>query len=255
MRIAVCVKHAIDETELRLDSSGKPQLVGAVRKMSTFDKSAVEEGLRLKAANQGEVVIFTVGTPESKKTLKEALAMGGDKGIIVTADPLAIDTFRTAEMIAAAIKRSGPFDIVVCSEGSSDTYSGLVPPMIGEILGLPYVGYARKIQANGSSVRVDRSLEDSIETVEVPLPLVVSVLSEISEPRYLTLFQIMQASKKPMEELNGDQLVPLGSCKQTTVVSMSAQPSIRKHVMFEGTPDEAAAKLVDALMKEGVLKK
>ena len=255
MKIAVCVKNAVDETELKIDSGGKPVLTGAVTRISAFDKNAVEEGLRLKAAHQGDVAVFTVGPPDSKKTMKEALAMGVDKGVLVNGDPTTIDTMRTAGMLSAAIKKSGPFDVVLCSEGSSDTYSGQVPPMLGEMMGAAFVSYARKIEVNGQTARVERSLEDSVEVVETPLPLVASVVSEINEPRYPTLIQIMQAGKKPIEELNGDQLSPAGGYKQALTATMSAQQSARKHVMIEGSPDEAAAKLVDALTKEGVLSK
>jgi len=253
VRLAVCVKHAIDETELRIDSSGKPQVDGAVGMMSTFDKNAVEEALRLRSAISGEVVAITVGGPEARKTLKEALAMGADRGVIVSADILAIDTLRTAELLAAAITKTGPCDVVICSEGSSDTYDGQVPPMLAELLGLPYAGYARKIEVDGGSAKVERSLEDTIEVVETTLPFVASVVSEINEPRYPTLIQIMQSSKKPIEEMNGDQLVQQGTRKQSSVVSMAAQSSSRRHVMIEGSPDEAAARLVEALVKDGVL--
>ena len=255
MKIAVCVKHAIDEAELKVDSGGKPVLAGAASRMSAFDKNAVEEGLRLKAAHQGEVVIFTVGPPDSKKTMKEALAMGADRGVLVAADPTAIDTMRTAAMLSAAMKKSGPFDVILCSEGSSDAYSGQVPPMLGEMMGTAFVSYARKVEVNGQTARVERSLEDSVEVVEAPLPFAASVVSEINEPRYPTLIQIMQAGKKPVEELNGDQLSPAGAYRQASTVSMSAQQSARKRVIIEGSPDEAAAKLVDALTKEGVLSK
>jgi len=253
MRIAVCVKHAVDETELRVDAGGNPQLKGAATKMSTFDKNAVEEALRLKAAHSGEVVVVTVGTPEAKKTMKEALAMGADRGVLVSADPMAMDTRRTAELLAAALKRGGPYDVVICSEGSSDMYSGLVPPMLGELLGLPYVGYARKIEASAQSAKVERALEDSVEVVEAPLPLVVSVVSEINEPRYPTLIQIMQAGKKPMEELTPEGLMPGLAPSPSLVKNMKAQAMARKRVVFEGAPDETAKKLVDALAAEGVL--
>ena len=255
MKIAVCVKHAVDETELKIDPGGKPVLAGAVSRMSTFDKNAVEEGLRLKAAHQGEVTVFTVGPVESKKTMKEALAMGADRGVLVTADTAAVDTMRTAGLLAAALKKAGPFDLVLCSEGSSDTYSGQVPPMLAELLGAAFVGYARKLEIDGQAARAERSLEDSVEKVEAPFPLVASVVSEINEPRYPTLIQIMQAGKKPLEELNGDQLLSPPGHRQATVVSMAAQQSARKRLIIEGSPDEAAARLVDALTKEGVLAK
>jgi len=253
MKIAVCVKHAVDETELKVDSGGNPQLKGASTKMSTFDKNAVEEALRLKAAHQGEVVVVTIGTPEAKKTMKEALAMGADRGMLVSADPLAMDTRRTSELLAAALRRGGPYDMILCSEGSSDMYSGLVPPMLGELLDLPYVGYARKIDVSGQLAKVERALEDSVEVVEAPLPLVVSVVSEINEPRYPTLIQIMQAGKKPMEDLTPEALLPGATPPVPLVREMKAQAMARKRVLYEGLPEETAKKLVDALAAEGVL--
>jgi electron transfer flavoprotein beta subunit len=255
VKVAVCVKHAVDETELKIDSAGRPLLSGAASKMSTFDKNAVEEALRLRTSNQGEVVAFTVGNQDAKKTLKEALAMGADRGVLVSDAPSSFDSLRTAEVLAAAVRKEGPFDVVVCSEGSSDTYTGQVPPMLGELLGFPYIGYARKLEVAGSVVKADRSLEDSVETVEAPVPCVVSVVSEINEPRYPTLIQIMQASKKPLEELSGEQLAPQEKRQAPSILSVSAQPSNRKRVIFEGGVDEAATKLVDALLKEGVLTK
>ncbi len=252
MKIVVCVKHAIDETELRLDSSGKPVLEGAPTKMSTFDKNALEEAIRMRSAIDGEITIIIVGPADAKKTMKEGLAMGADKGILVTADPRDLDSFGIAGLLAAAIRKTGPFDIIICSEGSSDVYTGQVPPMLGEMLGLPYVGYARKIEVTGKTVNVERSLEDSVEAVEAPTPLVVSVVSEINEPRYPTLIQIMQASKKPTEEWPAAQLVPQHAAL-VQVLGMDATQVERKRVIFEGTAEEAAAKLVSALTADGVI--
>lgn len=255
MRFAVCVKHAVDESELKIDSSGKPQLEGAQAKMGTFDKNAVEEVLRLRTALGGEVVAITVGKAEARKSLKEALAMGADKGVHVLSDPGALDPSRTSELLAAAIAKTGPFDLVICSEGSSDTYTGLVPPMVAERLGIPYIGYVRKLEVAGQAVKAERSLEESLESVESSLPSVVSVVSEINEPRYPTLIQIMQASKKPVEELTRQQLGVGEAQASVRIVSMTAQAMNRKHVVFEGSPDEAASKLVDAFASEGVIPK
>ncbi len=255
MRIAVCVKHAVDETELRVNSSGRPLIEGAAAKMSTFDKNAVEEALRLRTALAGEVVAYTVGSGEARKTLKEALAMGADRGVIVSADISTMDTLRTAELLSAALTMGGPFDVIICSEGSSDTYTGQVPPMLAEVLGLPYVGYARVIEVTGKVAKVERSLEDSVEVLEVPVPFLVSVVSEINEPRYPTLIQIMQASKKPVDEINEDVLLRPSAPLSVHVISMAAQKSVRKHILIEGGAEDAAAKLIDALEEEGVLSK
>lgn len=254
MRVAVCVKHAVDETELRMGPDGSPLLAGAAAKISTFDKNAVEEALRVKGSGGGEVVAFSVGPADAKKSLKEALAMGADKGVLVVCDPAGLDSLGTSRLLAAAIARSGPFDAVLCSEGSSDVYTGLVPPMLGEVMGLPYVGYVRKLEVTDGGARAERSLEDSIESVEVSSPFVASVVSEINEPRYPTLIQIMQASKKPVEELTPGQLAPGAQTSRVSVASMTAAQSRRNLSLVEGTPDEAAAKLVGLLSKAGVLR-
>ena len=256
MRVAVCVKHAVDETELRIDQSGTPLVEGSPSKMSSFDKSAVEEAVRMRAARGGEVTIFTVGSPDAKRTIKEALAMGADKGVHILAELGTVDTLGTARLLAAAIKMAGGFDMVLCAEGSSDTYTGQVPPMLAELLALPFVGYARKIEFKDHVVDIEQSLEESVTSVECALPLVVSVVSEINEPRYPTLIQIMQASKKPLMDVPRDTLGPAGfSGGNVGVVSMSGKPMNRKHIMIEGTPDEAAKKLLDALASEGVIPK
>ncbi len=254
MRIAVCVKHAIDETELKTGPGGRPVLEGAACKVSVFDKNAVEEALRMRSAQGGEVVAFTIGSEDARKSLKEALAMGADRGVLVVGAQASLDTGRTARTIAAAVKKEGAFDVVLCSEGSSDTYSGQVPPMLAEALGTAYVGYARKIQLEGGKAKVERLLEDSVEEVEAPMPVVVSVVSEINEPRYPTLIQIMQASKKPVQEIPESQLAVDPGSSPVAVLGMSVQTSSRKRVIIEGGPEDAAAKLIQELEKEGVLR-
>jgi electron transfer flavoprotein beta subunit len=253
MRIAVCVKQAVDETELKVSPDGTPLIAGAATKVSTFDKNAVEEALRLKSAGAGEVVVFTVGPPDARKAMKEALAMGADKGFHVVADAEKLDSMLVSQLLAKAIQRCGPFDATLCSEGSSDTYCGQVPPMLAENLGQPYAGYARKVELAGKAAKVERALEDRVEVVECPLPFVASVVSEINEPRYPTLIQIMQASKKPVEEATPQSLGLSDQQATVKVESMSAQQMNRKRVLIEGTPEEEAAKLVEALAKEGVI--
>jgi electron transfer flavoprotein beta subunit len=248
------VKHAVDESELRADADGRPVLQGAAAKVSTFDKNAVEEALRIKAKAGGEVVIFTLGTADAKKTIKETLAMGADRAVHVVDDASGHDSLTTSYLLSKALSKAGPFDLVLCAEGSSDTYECQVPPMLAEWLSFPYAGYASKITIEGAGARVEQSLEDSIQTLEVKLPFVASVVSEINEPRYPTLIQIMQASKKPMTEMTLAQLreadAPAAGAKtlDTRVQSMN-----RKKVVIEGSPEEAAKKLLDSLRAEGVI--
>jgi electron transfer flavoprotein beta subunit len=202
------------------------------------------------------VAVFTVGPADAKRSIKEALAMGADRAVHVLAELGTLDSFGTARVLAGAITRAGGFDIVLCAEGSSDTYTGQVPPMLGELLSFPYVGYARKIEIAGQVATVEQSLEESVRTFQCPLPFVASVVSEINEPRYPTLIQIMQASKKPLEEVALSALGPAGlSGGNVAVLSMSGKTMSRKRTMIEGAPDEAAKKLIEALASEGVIPK
>jgi electron transfer flavoprotein beta subunit len=127
--------------------------------------------------------------------------------------------------------------------------------MLAERLGFPYAGYARKIEVQGATSKVERALEESVEVVECPLPFVASVVSEINEPRYPTLIQIMQASKKPVEEINAQQLGVSVQQGMVSVDSMTVQPMNRKRVVIEGTAEESASKLIEALASEGVIQR
>ena len=250
------MKQAIDEAELKIDSMGKPDLSGAPSKMSTFDKNAVEESVRLKESMGGTVTVLTVGGSGAKKTVKEALAMGGDRGYLVLAEPDTNDGLTTAYLLARAIEKFGPFDLVLCAEGSSDVYTGQVGPMLSEWLTLPFLGYVRKVVASGGGIRCEQVLEDRIRILEARMPAVVSVVSEINEPRYPTLIQIMQASKKPIEEIAA-RLLTDGRAPQPSVVTvgMTAYALERRRIIFEGGPEETSKKLVEALVSEGLIKR
>jgi electron transfer flavoprotein beta subunit len=126
--------------------------------------------------------------------------------------------------------------------------------MTAEWLELPFLGYARKLDVGDGSVRCELALEEQEEVAEATLPAVVSVVSEINEPRYPTLLQIMQASKKPMEEvaldsLKDERVPPV----RVTVTDVQAQALSRKRVVFEGSPEESSKKLVDALRRDGTI--
>lgn len=255
MNILVCVKHAIDESELKADDSGRPRFQNAQMKMSTFDRNAVEETVRIKEAKGGSTAVITLGVAEARKTLREALAMGVDKGYIIIANPDEHDALTTSYLLAKAVAKIGGFDLVLCAEGASDTYHGQVGTMIAEFAKIPHLAYARKLQVDGGAVVCEEAYEDRIEVVKARLPAVVSVVSEINEARYPTLLQIMQASKKPIEEFTPDSLAGPDTPKRSVdVVEVKGQTMTRKGVIFDGTPEESATKLVDALKKEGVIR-
>lgn len=253
MNIAVCVKHAVDEGELRADPTGRPLLQGTPSKMSTFDRNAVEAAVRVREAMGGSVTVFCLGSQDWKKSTKEALAMGCDKAVVISSGS-ELDALGTSYYLSRALQRGGPFDLIFFAEGASDTYQGLVGPMAAEWLNLPFIGYAKSVEVADGLVKTESALDDKTEAAESALPAVISVVSEVNTPRYPTLLQIMQASKKPMEELTTDSLkderAPQNGAK---VIDVRVQPVNRKKVVFEGQAEEVAQKLVDALRKEGVI--
>ncbi len=253
MNIAVLVKSAVDEAELRADPSGHPVLKGAATKMSNFDRVGVEEAVRQKEKQGGVVTVFSLGGVESKKTIKEAMAMGGDKAVLVLTEAMP-DTLGTAYSLAKSIQRTGAIDLVLCSEGSSDTYQGQVGAMVAEFLGFPFLMDAKKVEPGEGKVRCELRFEGGVRVVEAKLPAVVSLVSEANQPRYPTLLQVMAASKKPIEEIQLQSLKgPDYPETGMEVLDVTVQAVNRKRVMFEGSPEEAAKKLVDALKQEAAL--
>ena len=255
MNIVVLVKSAVDEAELKADQSGHPVLKGASMKMSAFDMNGVEEAVKLKEQNGGTVIVLTLGGAEAKKAIKEAMAMGGTKAVHILAEAAdAPDSLGTAYCLAQAIKRIGPVDLVVSSEGASDTYQGEVGAMVAEFLELPFIAYAKKVETDGVKVRCEQGIRGTVRVLEASLPAVVSVVSEANVPRYPTLLQVMVAGKKAIED------IPIASLKGsdcpdtgTVVVDVTVQSASRKGIIFDGTPDEAARRLAGALKQEGVL--
>jgi electron transfer flavoprotein beta subunit len=256
MNIVVLVKSAVDEAELRADNAGRPVLKGAATKLSDFDRIGVEEALRQRDKHEGMITFVTLGGMESKKAIKEAMAMGGDKAILVLSDGLpAPDTLATAYCLAKAIKnRIGDFDLVVCSEGASDTYQAQVGAMLAEFMEVPFLAYARNLELEGGKIKCEQVFDGVTLLSEAALPAVVSMVNGSNQPRYPTLLQVMAAAKKPIEE------IPLSSLQGNDypetgmkVLDAVMQTADRKRVTFEGLPDEAARKLIHALKQEGVL--
>jgi len=255
MNVVVLVKSAVDEAELRADPSGQPVLKGAATKMSNFDMNGVEEAVRQKEKHGGTVIVVTLGGADSKKAVKEALAMGATQAVHILAEPdAAPDSLGTAYCLAKAIQRIEGVDLVVCSEGASDTYQGQVGAMVAEFLDMPFLAFAKEVDIDGRKIRCEQAFDKGVKVLEANLPAVVSVVSEANQPRYPTLLQVMVAGKKAIEDL------PLSSLKGadypetgTKVIDLTLQAANRKRVLLDGPPDEAARKLVEALRQEGVL--
>jgi electron transfer flavoprotein beta subunit len=261
VRILVCVKQAVDVSQLKVDSATRRLItVDAPKKISDFDKNALEEAIRLKEKHGGEVLTVTVGPEEAKTTLREALAMGADKAYLI-ADPIFqnSDTLATSYILAEAIKKIEGFDLILCGEASIDSFSAQVGPRLAERLGIPLITYARKISLEGDEVTAERGLEDRSETVKAKTPALITVTKEINEPRIPSLMAIMKASKKEIviwkaADLNieSGKVGEKGSAVQ--VLDVLAPKMERKKIVIKGeNAAEVAEKLTKALIEEGVV--
>ncbi|MCX6408838.1 MAG: electron transfer flavoprotein subunit beta/FixA family protein [Thermoleophilia bacterium] len=202
MKIAVCVKEVPDTTaEKRIDpSTFRLVRTEGDRMLNEFDKYAVEEAIRLKEAGTAdEVILVSLGPEKAVESLRQALAMGADRLVLVS-DPAAAgsDYLGTARALAKAIDETGA-ELVLLGAEATDARSGVLTATLGEISGRTWVTSANSIAVNGSSITIERQSDDGVATVEAPLPAVVSVTKAINEPRYPSLKGIMGAKKKPQE--------------------------------------------------------
>jgi len=165
------------------------------------DECGVEEGLQLKEAHGGEVVLVSMGPERAKDAIRKGLSMGADRGVLVSDAGLAgADALLTARVLAAAIKREEP-DLVICATESYDGSTGMVPPMLAELLGFPQLTFAKKVEVDGATVKIHRQTADGYQIVEAPSPALITVTAAIAEPRYASLKGIMAARSKEIKQV------------------------------------------------------
>jgi len=207
MRIAVCVKQIPDPAtpyKLAPDTHRVERPNDQV--LDDTDRFGVEVGLRLAEGDDGSVTLFSMSPSGSLQGIRQALAMGADKAVIIDDATLAgSDALTTARILAAAIDREG-FDLVVAGTESTDGYTGVVPQQIAELLDLPSLTFARKVDVADGVVRIEQQTSDGYDVVEAPLPALLSVTSGVVEPRYPTFKGIMGAKKKPIDVLTAEDL-------------------------------------------------
>jgi electron transfer flavoprotein beta subunit len=254
MNIVVCVKQTVDLQQVRIrKETRQPVLENIPLTLGAIDKNALEEAVRIKDKNGGKVFAVSVGPETLEETIKEALAMGADEAVLVTAPELGrAESAKAALMLARAIKQVEGYDLILLGEGSADNYSGQVGPRLAEILDLPQVTYVRSLEVNGRKVKAVRSLEDVLEEVEVEMSALISVVSEINEPRIPAVTQILRAGRKPRKILNpADLSVQPAGGHWVETLSNLAPVQERKGILFkEGLKDLPG--FVQALKEEGV---
>ncbi|HEY2943045.1 MAG TPA: electron transfer flavoprotein subunit beta/FixA family protein [Vicinamibacteria bacterium] len=254
MKIAVCVKQVPDtETRIRIAPDGKGILEGDVNWIvSPYDEFAIEEALKIKEAKGGEVVLVSLGPDRVQSALRSGLAMGADSALHLK-DPLfdQTDTLGTAWALATALKPLGA-DLILMGQQGVGGDNAQVPGLVAEILDLPQVTMAVKIELQDGKATVEREIEGAHETWDVTLPAVVSAQKGLNEPRYASLKGIMAAKKKLIETkgsadlgLTAEQLAP-----KTKVGALELPPSRSAVKMIEGDADTQVKELLRLLHEE-----
>lgn len=261
VRVIVCVKQAVDVSKVKVDAITRRLIVAdAPRKISDFDKNALEEAVRIKEKLGGEVLAVTVGPEGARILLREALAMGADKAYLIS-DPAfeGSDTLATSYILAEAIRKIGQFDLIICGEASIDSFSAQIGPRLAEALGIPLITYVKRLNVEGDAVIAERSLEDCFETVRAKIPALITVTKEINEPRIPSFTAIMKASKKEIVTwkatdlgVSAEKVGEAGSAVR--VLEVLAPKVERKRIVVKGeTVTEIAEKLAKTLIQEGVV--
>ncbi len=240
MKIVVTVKQVPDpNSPLTLEADNTLSREKEVV-LDPGDECGVEEGLQLKEAHGGEVILVSMGPERAKDAIRKGLSMGADRGVLITDPKLAgADALLTARALAAAIKAENA-DLVICSTESYDGSTGMVPPILAELLGVPQLTFAKKVEINGSNVKIHRQTADGYQVVEAATPALITVTAGIAEPRYASLKGIMAARSKEIKQIGlGDLGIEAGEPAET--IEGFADAETRKSgvvIEFDGTAIE-----------------
>ena len=260
MNIIVCLKQVPDtESQIKIRSDGVSIATDDVKwVMNPYDEFGVEEALRLKEKRGGEVTVVALGPKRVTESIRTALAMGADKGILVSDEPLeGSDALGTAKAIAAAIKDL-EFDIVFTGQRGVDDDQGLVGAAIAELLGIPQLSLIVKLEVaeDGKTVKVNRPIEGEALVIESSLPALITAQKGLNEPRYASLPGIMKAKKKPLEEKSlgdlGLDAAEFGvGARKLKILELIPPPARKAGIIVPGdTPQDKAAALAKLLHDE-----
>lgn len=252
MRIVVCAKQIPDPaTPYKLEADTHWLVRPAEQVLDDTDRYGVEMGLQLAQNSDGEVTIVSMGPAGSMQGLRQALAMGAEKAVIIDDPTLrGSDALATARVLAAAIAREG-FDLVIAGTESTDGYSGVVPQMVAEILDVPALTYATEVKAAEGKITIHRQTSTGYEVVEASLPALVTVTAGVVEPRYPTFKGIMEAKKKPVDNLAlADLSVEATTGQKVTSISDAPARSGGAKIEDDGAAHE---KIIELLAQKKVI--
>lgn len=264
LSLVVLIKQVPDMEKVKFDAEkGKIDRRSAKAEVNPFDLNALESALRIKEELGGKITTISMGPPQAESALRDALAMGADRAILLTDKKFAgADTLATSYSLASAIKKVGNFDLILCGEKTVDGDTGQVGPEVAQHLGIPHISYVSEINdVSKEKILVISDMLGHYYLMESRLPALIAVTKDINVPRLPTLRDKLKARKAMVERWTAEDLADVadisrfGFSGSSTIVSRIVVPSEtgRKGKIFRGEPREAAKKLIEALEKEGVL--
>ena len=242
MKIVVPVKRVVDKDikiRVKADGSGV-ELANVKMSMNPFDEIAVEEAIRLKEQGKAtEIVAVSIGPQQAQETIRTALAMGADRGILVKTDQI-VEPLAVAKILKSIVEKESP-QLVIMGKQAIDDDANQTGQMLGALLGWPQGTFAYKIAVGNGSIDVTREVDGGLQTVGLKLPAIVTTDLRLNEPRYASLPNIMKAKKKPLEETSPEALDV--DIKQRLKVLKTVEPGGRKAGVKVGSVAELVQKL------------
>ena len=261
MKIVVCVKQVPDtKGGVKFKPDGTLDRGAMLAIMNPDDKAALEAALRIKDENGAEVTVVTMGLPKADAVLREALAMGADKAILITDRVLGgADTWATSSTIAGALRKL-EYDLVITGRQAIDGDTAQVGPQISEKLGLPVISYAKDIKIEGDSVIVQRQFEDRYHMLKAKMPCLITALSELNEPRYMTPGGIFDAcaaevtvwGRADLKDVDDSDIGLAGSPTLIAKASDKVAKGAGEMKVFD-TPEESVDYLMEKLLEKHVV--
>jgi electron transfer flavoprotein beta subunit len=255
LRIIACFKWVVDDADIKMDAASRKLIFDRVGfKISEYDRNAIEEATRVREQYGGTVAAVTVAPPSAKQCLKDVLSRGPDTAWFINDSSFSdLEPSQTASILAETLKSKIEYDLIICGEGSGDIYAQQVGPALAENLGIPCATCVNKLTYVESENRLiaERRLEETIETVSIPLPALVAVLPDINLPRIPTLKQVLGAAKKPFQNVSLEDLGKAPGAHLETKDILAATMD-RRRLMFPADSDGIRS-VVDALIREGII--
>ena len=255
MEIVVCVKQVPDAKDVRLDPKTNTLAREGVESiMNPFDRHALEEAVSLKEQHGGRVTVLSMGPPQAEDVLREAIACGADRGVLVSDRAFAgADTWATSYTLAMAVRTLGPCDLILCGKQAIDGDTAQVGPGLASRMDFPYVTCVQKTREAGDDyIVVERMMDDGYDVLRLPLPALLTVVKDINEPRVPSLKGKMKAKKAEITTLSAadigaeEECIGLAGSPTQVVKVFSPQPRGDREI-FSGTVEEQVDQLVERL--------